>query len=45
MIIGIKGGRWLNGQRQKKVRFWMYVPEHRLAALLAQLKAEFSRSD
>ncbi|TAK64185.1 DUF3240 family protein [Methylobacter sp.] len=30
--------------RQKKIRFQMYVPEHSLAALLAQLKAEFSGS-
>lgn len=30
--------------RQKKVRFQMYVPEQRLAALLAQLRIEFSDS-
>ncbi len=30
--------------RQKKIRFQMYVPEQGLAALLAQLRAEFSGS-
>lgn len=30
--------------RQKKIRFQMYVPEQELAALLAQLRAEFSGS-
>ncbi len=31
--------------RQKKIRFQMYVPEQGLAALLAQLKEEFSGSE
>lgn len=30
--------------RQKKIRFQMYVPEQRLAALLDQLRAEFAGS-
>ncbi len=30
--------------RQEKIRFQMYVPEQRLAALLDQLRAEFSGS-
>ena len=30
--------------RQKKIRFQMYVPEQGLAALLEQLRAEFSGS-
>jgi hypothetical protein len=30
--------------RQKKIRFQMYVPEQGLAALLAQLRSEFSGS-
>jgi hypothetical protein len=30
--------------RQKKIRFQMYVPEQRLAALLVQLRKEFSGS-
>lgn len=30
--------------RQEKIRFQMYVPEQGLAALLAQLRAEFSGS-
>lgn len=30
--------------RQRKIRFQMYVPEDGLAALLAQLRAEFSGS-
>jgi hypothetical protein len=43
MIIGIKGCRWLNRSAAEESRLWMYVLEHRLAALLAQLKAEFFR--
>jgi hypothetical protein len=30
--------------RQRKIRFQMYVPEQRLASLLAQLRSEFSGS-
>ncbi|MDD5409996.1 MAG: DUF3240 family protein [Methylobacter sp.] len=38
--IGLSLAEQVSG-RQKKIRFQMYVPEQGLAALLAQLKAEF----